>query len=76
MRTLFGRTAFNMPSRFLKEIPEDVREIVSPNGGVFVVLAADIIVELARAQVHSNWALVMVVRVAKVLVVRLAEEVL
>ncbi|HIW32480.1 MAG TPA: ATP-binding domain-containing protein, partial [Candidatus Paenibacillus intestinavium] len=33
MRTLFGRTAFNMPSRFLKEIPEDVREIVSPNGG-------------------------------------------
>ncbi|URN96150.1 MAG: DNA helicase PcrA [Candidatus Pristimantibacillus lignocellulolyticus] len=33
MRTLFGRTAFNMPSRFLKEIPEEVREIVSPNGG-------------------------------------------
>lgn len=34
MRTLFGRTAFNMPSRFLQEIPEEVREVVSPGGGM------------------------------------------
>lgn len=34
MRTLFGRTAFNMPSRFLEEIPEEVREVVSPGGGM------------------------------------------
>lgn len=33
MRTLFGRTAANAPSRFLQEIPEQVREVVSPGGG-------------------------------------------
>lgn len=34
MRTLFGRTSFNLPSRFLDEIPDAVREIISPNGGM------------------------------------------
>lgn len=33
MRTLFGRTNSNMPSRFLQEIPEAVREGVSSGGG-------------------------------------------
>ncbi|REK69632.1 DNA helicase PcrA [Paenibacillus paeoniae] len=33
MRTLFGRTGMNMPSRFLEEIPEDVREGVSTSIG-------------------------------------------
>ncbi|WP_424766688.1 DNA helicase PcrA [Paenibacillus sp. sgz302251] len=33
MRTLFGRTGSNMPSRFLQEIPESVREGVSAGGG-------------------------------------------
>ncbi|SDS57423.1 DNA helicase-2 / ATP-dependent DNA helicase PcrA [Paenibacillaceae bacterium GAS479] len=30
MRTLFGRTNSNAPSRFLKEIPDDVKELASP----------------------------------------------
>lgn len=30
MRTLFGRTNSNLPSRFLQEIPEDVKTIASP----------------------------------------------
>lgn len=30
MRTLFGRTSANAPSRFLKEIPDDYKEEVSP----------------------------------------------
>ncbi|GIQ70021.1 ATP-dependent DNA helicase PcrA [Xylanibacillus composti] len=30
MRTLFGRTMSNLPSRFLKELPDDVMEDVSP----------------------------------------------
>jgi DNA helicase-2/ATP-dependent DNA helicase PcrA len=30
MRTLYGRTATNAPSRFLREIPDHVLEIVSP----------------------------------------------
>ncbi|GKU76764.1 DNA helicase PcrA [Paenibacillus sp. L3-i20] len=34
MRTLFGRTGMNMPSRFLEEIPEIVREAVSPGGTI------------------------------------------
>ncbi|MFF2890023.1 DNA helicase PcrA [Paenibacillus sp. NPDC057967] len=33
MRTLFGRTGMNMPSRFLEEIPEDVKEGVSTSIG-------------------------------------------
>ncbi|MFD2615590.1 DNA helicase PcrA [Paenibacillus gansuensis] len=33
MRTLFGRTAANAPSRFLEEIPEEHREIVSSSRG-------------------------------------------
>jgi DNA helicase-2/ATP-dependent DNA helicase PcrA len=33
MRTLFGRTNMNMPSRFLQEIPEKVREGGSSQGG-------------------------------------------
>jgi len=36
MRTLFGRTNRNLPSRFLKEIPEEVTEVVGgyvPRGG-------------------------------------------
>ncbi|MFD0590702.1 DNA helicase PcrA [Paenibacillus sp. GCM10027627] len=33
MRTLFGRTGMNMPSRFLEEIPENVREGASSGGG-------------------------------------------
>src|SRR5690606_42132500 len=28
MRTLFGRTNLNMPSRFLQEIPEEITEVV------------------------------------------------
>lgn len=32
MRTLFGRTASNMPSRFLQEIPDSVRESASAAG--------------------------------------------
>ncbi|WP_442956506.1 DNA helicase PcrA [Paenibacillus sp. YIM B09110] len=32
MRTLFGRTASNMPSRFLQEIPDTVRESASAAG--------------------------------------------
>ncbi len=32
MRTLFGRTASNSPSRFLQEIPEEVREGTSAGG--------------------------------------------
>lgn len=32
-RTLFGRTSSNMPSRFLQEIPESVRESASAGGG-------------------------------------------
>ncbi|MBH5320663.1 DNA helicase PcrA [Paenibacillus sp. GSMTC-2017] len=34
MRTLFGRTGMNMPSRFLDEIPDVVREAVSPGGTI------------------------------------------
>ncbi|MCU6708373.1 DNA helicase PcrA [Paenibacillus sp. J5C_2022] len=34
MRTLFGRTGMNMPSRFLEEIPESVKSAVSPGGGM------------------------------------------
>lgn len=30
MRTLFGRTSANAPSRFLAEIPDKVKEVVSP----------------------------------------------
>ncbi|GMK38313.1 ATP-dependent DNA helicase PcrA [Paenibacillus sp. CCS19] len=30
MRTLFGRTNSNLPSRFLQEIPEDVKTLASP----------------------------------------------
>lgn len=33
MRTLFGRTGMNMPSRFLEEIPENVREGAALSGG-------------------------------------------
>ncbi|WP_339205307.1 DNA helicase PcrA [Paenibacillus sp. FSL K6-3182] len=33
MRTLFGRTSSNMPSRFLQEIPESVREGASSGSG-------------------------------------------
>lgn len=33
MRTLFGRTSMNIPSRFLQEIPEEVREGVSTSIG-------------------------------------------
>ncbi|WP_449867045.1 DNA helicase PcrA, partial [Paenibacillus arenilitoris] len=33
MRTLFGRTGSNAPSRFLQEIPEGVRETASAGGG-------------------------------------------
>ncbi|RJE85706.1 DNA helicase PcrA [Paenibacillus sp. 1011MAR3C5] len=33
MRTLFGRTGMNMPSRFLEEIPDDVKEGVSTSIG-------------------------------------------
>ncbi|PZE19241.1 DNA helicase PcrA [Paenibacillus xerothermodurans] len=32
MRTLFGRTNMNAPSRFLKEIPEELLELASPGG--------------------------------------------
>ncbi|MFD1953996.1 DNA helicase PcrA [Paenibacillus thailandensis] len=32
MRTLFGRTGANMPSRFLEEVPDHVKENVSPGG--------------------------------------------
>ncbi len=32
MRTLFGRTSSNPPSRFLKEIPDGVKELASPGG--------------------------------------------
>ncbi len=32
MRTLFGRTNANAPSRFLKEIPEELMEVFSPGG--------------------------------------------
>jgi DNA helicase-2/ATP-dependent DNA helicase PcrA len=32
MRTLFGKTAMNAPSRFLKEIPEELKEVVSAGG--------------------------------------------
>ncbi len=35
MRTLYGRTAANAPSRFLKEIPDEVREIISAGGDSF-----------------------------------------
>lgn len=34
MRTLFGRTATNPPSRFLMEIPEDVKQMASPAGRI------------------------------------------
>lgn len=30
LRTLFGRTSANAPSRFLEEIPESLKEVVSP----------------------------------------------
>ena len=33
MRTLFGKTASNMPSRFLKEIPDHLVEVFSASGG-------------------------------------------
>lgn len=33
MRTLFGRTGMNMPSRFLEEIPDEVKEGVSTSIG-------------------------------------------
>ncbi|WP_217562189.1 DNA helicase PcrA [Paenibacillus sp. GbtcB18] len=33
MRMLFGRTSTNPPSRFLKEIPQELMEIVSSGGG-------------------------------------------
>lgn len=39
MRTLFGRTGMNMPSRFLEEIPESVRETASAAGGFARVAA-------------------------------------
>ncbi|QAY67823.1 DNA helicase PcrA [Paenibacillus protaetiae] len=32
MRTLFGRTSSNMPSRFLEEVPDSVKENVSAGG--------------------------------------------
>lgn len=32
MRTLFGRTSSNMPSRFLDEVPDNVKENSSPGG--------------------------------------------
>ncbi|WP_309121767.1 DNA helicase PcrA [Paenibacillus sp.] len=35
MRTLFGRTAANGPSRFLQEIPEEYKEVVSPGRPTF-----------------------------------------
>ncbi len=34
MRTLFGRTAMNAPSRFLKEIPDHLKEMMSPGGTI------------------------------------------
>ncbi|HEY0826520.1 MAG TPA: DNA helicase PcrA [Bacilli bacterium] len=34
-RTLYGRTAANAPSRFLKEIPGEVREIIASGGDSF-----------------------------------------
>jgi len=34
MRTLFGRTNSNMPSRFLKEVPEEVKEEIASGGSV------------------------------------------
>ena len=33
-RTLFGQTKRNMPSRFLKEIPEELMQIASPGGTI------------------------------------------
>lgn len=34
MRTLFGRTNMNAPSRFLTEIPEELLEVASPGGAI------------------------------------------
>lgn len=34
-RTLFGRSAMNAPSRFLAEIPDRYKEVVSPGGRTF-----------------------------------------
>ncbi len=34
MRTLFGKTSMNAPSRFLEEIPEELREVSGGTGGV------------------------------------------
>ncbi|MCS7459872.1 DNA helicase PcrA [Paenibacillus doosanensis] len=34
MRTLFGRTNMNAPSRFLTEIPEELLEVASPGGTI------------------------------------------
>lgn len=35
MRTLFGRTSANAPSRFLKEIPEELMDVYSASSGGF-----------------------------------------
>ncbi|MFC4779483.1 DNA helicase PcrA [Paenibacillus sp. GCM10023252] len=34
MRTIFGRTSANMPSRFLEEIPESVKQAAAPAGTI------------------------------------------
>lgn len=34
MRTLFGRTSSNMPSRFLQELPDHVKTLASPGGTI------------------------------------------
>ncbi|CAM4272877.1 DNA helicase PcrA [Paenibacillus tarimensis] len=34
MRTLFGRTAANAPSRFLQEVPDTVKTVLSPGGRI------------------------------------------
>ncbi|PZD97876.1 DNA helicase PcrA [Paenibacillus sambharensis] len=34
MRTLFGRTAANAPSRFLQEVPDSVKTVLSPGGRI------------------------------------------
>ncbi len=35
MRTLFGRTSRNMPSRFLEEIPDELKEVIGNSSGAF-----------------------------------------
>ena len=76
MRTLFGRTAFNMPSRFLKEIPEEVREIVSSNGGNTRSIGGGYTGGARLMQARSNQASDMVAHVVKELVFRQVVEVL